>query len=96
MIRNAVFATLMIFAGIAGFLLSELSFLSPYKALIIRQHGTAIVCSGFVVLLNVFAGVYALYRKFLLKDTGRKLQHVDKDLKLRHGVPVHVYEEGRS
>ncbi len=47
-------------------------------------------------LLNVFAAVCALYGKFLLKDTGRKRQHVDKDLKLQHGVPVHVYEEGRS
>ena len=96
MIRNTIFATLMIFAGMTGFLLSQLSFLSPYKALIIRQHGTAILCSSCVLLLHVFAVVYALYRKFLLKDTGRKLQHVDKDLKLRHGVPVRVYEEGRS
>jgi hypothetical protein len=27
--------------------------------------------------VNVFAGVYTIQRKFFLKDTGRKLTHVD-------------------
>jgi hypothetical protein len=27
--------------------------------------------------VNVFAGLYVIQRKFFLKDTGRKLTHVD-------------------
>jgi hypothetical protein len=30
-----------------------------------------------VLFVNVFAAVYAVQRKFFLKDTGRKLTHVD-------------------
>jgi hypothetical protein len=33
-----------------------------------------------VLFINVFALAFALNRKFFLKDTGRKLSHLDKQL----------------
>ena len=33
-----------------------------------------------VPFLNLFAAAFALNRKFFLKDTGRKLSHLDKQL----------------
>jgi hypothetical protein len=37
-----------------------------------------------VLFVNVFAGVYAIQRKFFLKDTGRKLSHVDNQALAGH------------
>jgi hypothetical protein len=34
--------------------------------------------------VNVFAGLYAIQRKFFLKDTGRKLSHVDNQALAGH------------
>jgi hypothetical protein len=44
--------------------------------------------------VNVFAAMYAIHRKFFLKDTGRKLSHVDKQLVAGHSpVPPPMTEE---
>jgi hypothetical protein len=36
------------------------------------------------VFVNVFAAVYTIERKFFLKDTGRKLSHIDKQAIVGH------------
>jgi hypothetical protein len=80
MIANAAFlAGLVVF--VAGMLtLEQLTFLAPYKHLILRDHIVAI--AGFVaaVFLNLFALFYLAGRTLFLKDTGRKLAHVEKQL----------------
>jgi hypothetical protein len=37
--------------------------------------------------VNFFAGAFVLIRKFFLKDTGRKLSHIDKQF---HVGDVHL------
>ena len=34
--------------------------------------------------VNLFAGIYAVQRKFFLKDTGRKLSHIDQQVAAGH------------
>ena len=47
-----------------------------------------------IVFVNVFAAVYAIQRKFFLKDTGRKLSHIDKQVVAGHSpVPPPTTEE---
>jgi hypothetical protein len=58
-------------------LLGELKFLVPYRHILIHQYGGVILLWLAVLFVNVFASIYAIQRKFFLKDTGRKLSHVD-------------------
>jgi hypothetical protein len=44
--------------------------------------------------VNVFAFVFVLIRKFFLKDTGRKLSHLDKQLHAgQTDMPAPWFEE---
>ena len=77
MIGNTVLATIAIMLAVGFWLLGELKFLIPYRHILIHQYGGVILLWIAVLFVNVFAGVYAIQRKFFLKDTGRKLSHVD-------------------
>jgi ABC-type bacteriocin/lantibiotic exporter with double-glycine peptidase domain len=52
--------------------------MAPYKSILIRAYGSLVVISIVVLFLNVFGAVLLLQRKFFLKDTGRKLSHLDQ------------------
>ena len=81
MIRSALFVTAVIFLALGLLLLGERRFLIPYRSLLIHKYGQTIAVFSAVLFLNVFAGVYLTCRKLFLKDTGRKLIHMDKQLR---------------
>jgi hypothetical protein len=88
MIANALIVTIAILLAIGFWLMGQLRFLIPYRHILIQQYGTVILFSVVILFVNIFAAVYALQRKFLLKDTGRKLSHVDKQATIGHsGLP---------
>lgn len=80
MIANTAFlaalTTFLIVATLAG----ELAFLAPYKAGIFRQHGLAIVGGIALLFLNLCGAYYSLARWLFLRETGRKLAHIDQQL----------------
>ena len=84
MIANTVLATIAILLAVGFWLLGELKFLVPYRHILIHQYGGVILLWITVLFVNVFAGVYAIQRKFFLKDTGRKLSHVDNQALAGH------------
>jgi hypothetical protein len=55
------------------------------KAVLLHQYGTAILAFVVVLFFNVFALVFVVNRRFFLKDTGRKLTHLDKQLQVGQG-----------
>jgi hypothetical protein len=59
--------------------------LQVYKAVLLQQYGTAILVFLAVLFINVFAIVFVVNRRFFLKDTGRKLTHLDKQLQVGQG-----------
>jgi hypothetical protein len=59
--------------------------LQVYKAVLLHQYGTAILVFLAVLFINVFAIVFVVNRRFFLKDTGRKLTHLDKQLHVGQG-----------
>ena len=65
--------------------MGELKFFIPYKAFLLHEYGTAILAFVGVLFLNVFAVAFAVNRRFFLKDTGRKLSHLDKQLHVGQG-----------
>jgi hypothetical protein len=79
MANSAFLAAMVLLVG--GFLLlDQLTFLSRYKRVLL--HDYLWVIAGFLttVFVNLAALFYLVGRRILLKDTGRKLAHVEKQL----------------
>ena len=81
MIKNAFFITTILFLALILLLLEECKFLIPYRELLLYKYGTTILTFAAVLFLNVFTAIYLLCRKLFLKDTGRKLVHLDKQFR---------------
>jgi hypothetical protein len=86
MIANTAFLAALTVFLLAAWLAGEVTFLSPYKAVLFRDHGIVIVGGLLVVFLNLCGLYYALARWLFLRDTGRKLTHVDRQLIASEGV----------
>jgi hypothetical protein len=86
MIANTAFLAALTLFLLTSWLAGELSFLAPYKAALFRLHGTFIVGALLLVFMNLCAVYYALARWLFLRDTGRKLTHVDRQLINSDGV----------
>jgi hypothetical protein len=81
MIANTAFAAALLTFVLVGWLAGELSFLAPYKQAIFQQHGI-LICGGILlVFLNLCAGCYGLARWLFVRDAGRKLTHLDRQLR---------------
>lgn len=79
MANSAFLAAMVLLVG--GFLLlDQLTFLSPFKRVLL--HDYLGVMTGFLIVMfvNLVALFYLVGRRVLLKDTGRKLAHVEKQL----------------
>jgi hypothetical protein len=86
MIASAVFITTLLFLAIGIFLLQECQFLIPYRHVVFVKYGGVIAGFSAALFLNLFAAVYMICRVVFLKDTGRKLAHLEKQL--RTGDPL--------
>ena len=81
MIANSAFLAAMVLMLVTFFVAGELSFLAPYKHLILVQYTPVILSALAIAFINLFAVCYLLTRSLFLKDTGRKLAHVEKQLR---------------
>ena len=81
MIKNAFLATTVLFLALGFFLMQECSFLIPFRPLLVQKYGSTILGFAGALFLNLFAGVYVTARKLFLNDTGRKLAHLEKQLR---------------
>lgn len=86
MIANSAFLAAMVVMLIAFVLMGELEFLTPYKRLIFGRHLDVIVGGGIVLFLNLFAFFYVAGRGLFLKETGRKLAHVERQLRTADSI----------
>ena len=95
MIANTAFLAALTLFLLVAWLAGELSFLAPYKGVLFRLHGTMIVGILLIVFLNLCAIYYAVARWAFLRDTGRKLTHMDRELITSQGVhedvPPHLW-----
>lgn len=94
MIANAVLFTLAVLLAYGFWLLDQLKFLARYKAVLFHTYGKTILIFTSVLFLNVFGVALTIGRRFLLKDTGRKLSYLDKQFNVTHvDAPVPEIEE---
>jgi len=80
MIANVAFLAAITTFLAVSWLAGELVFLAPYKAGIFRHHGTTIALAIGALFLNLCAAYYGIARWLFLRDTGRKLHHLDQQL----------------
>jgi hypothetical protein len=81
MFGNTLLLTTVIMLGLAFFLIGECQFLIPYRHLLLTQYSRTITLFTAALFVNIFAALYAIGRKLFLKDTGRKLAHLEKQLR---------------
>ena len=86
MIKNTAFAAALTTFLIVAWLAGELSFLAPYKAGLFRQHGIFIGAGVLLLFLHLSALYYAIARWLFLRDAGRKLTHMDRQLGTAEGL----------
>ena len=90
MIKNALFVTAVLFIALGLWLLEECRFLIPYRGLLLYKYGTRVVAFLAALFLNVFTAVYLICRKIFLKDTGRKLVHLDKQFRTKPSIAAEL------
>jgi hypothetical protein len=93
MIANALFITIALLLALSFWLMGELKFFIPYKTLLLHEYGHVILVYVTVFSANLYAATFALIRKFFLKDAGRKLSHLDKQLHTGESEVVPWFEE---
>jgi len=94
MIANALLITVALLLALGYWLMGELKFFIPYKTVLWHAYATPILGYAFALFVNVFAAAFGLIRKFFLKDTGRKLLHLDKQLHVGEtSIPAPWLEE---
>jgi hypothetical protein len=76
-IANAMLIALAVLVACLFYLMGELKFLVPYKRFIFHLYGAMLLAWLGILFGNLFAAIYWIQRKFFLKDTGRKLRHID-------------------
>ena len=86
MTANAAFAAALMTFLIVAWTAGELAFLAPFKALLFHRHGWVIVGAILLLFLNLCALCYGIARWVFLRDTGRKLRHVDEQLRTDDGL----------
>ena len=77
---NAAFLSALTVFLLVGWIAGELRFLAPYKALLFREHAALIGGVVLLLFLNLTATFYSVARWFFMRDTGRKLLHIDRQL----------------
>jgi len=88
-IANSAFLAGLTVVMVVAWLAGELSFLAPYKATLFRRHGWFMGSAALVLFFNLSALYYTVARWLFLRDAGRKLLHLDRQL----GTPDAALED---
>src|SRR5487761_1188992 len=80
MIANAVFVATLIFLALGFWLSNELRFLAPWRNLILHAYLQPIAMYCALLFANILGLTIWIERKFFLRDTGRKLRHLDQEI----------------
>jgi hypothetical protein len=80
MIANSAFLAALTLFLLVAWLAGELRFLAPYKTLLFTRHGLLLGGAALILFLNLCATYYSVARWLFLRQTGRKLLHLDRQL----------------
>ena len=80
MIANAAFVATLIFLALGFWLMHTLHFLVPWRGLILHTCLKSIALYCVLLFANILGLTVWIERKFFLRDTGRKLRHLDQEI----------------
>ena len=80
MIANSAFLAALTLFLLVAWLAGELRFLAPYKTVLFTRHGLLLGGATLILFLNLCATYYSVARWLFLRQTGRKLLHLDRQL----------------
>ena len=92
MVRTSLFLSVAITAALSMWLLGELSFLAHYRGMILQRYGKVLAAFALVFTTNLFGAILAINRRLFLRDTGRKLAHVEKQLRTGSSISDELTE----
>jgi hypothetical protein len=84
MLANAVFVATLIFLVLGFWLMHELQFLVAWRDLILHTYLKDIALYCALLFANILGLAIWIERKFFLRDTGRKLKHLDQEIHSGH------------
>jgi magnesium-transporting ATPase (P-type) len=84
MIANAVFVATLTFFALGFWLMHQLHFLVPWRSLIVHRYITTFAFYCALLFTNILGLTVWVERKFFLRDTGRKLKHLDQEIHSGH------------
>jgi len=84
MIANAAFVATLIFLALGFGLMRELHFLVPWRSLILHSYLQSIALYSALLFSNLLGLTIWIERKLFLRDTGRKLRHLDQEIHSGH------------
>jgi len=97
MIANALLLTIALLLAYGFWLMDQLKFMAPYKSVVFHACGAVVLTSAAILFSNIFGAVLLLQRKFLLKNAGRKLSHLDRQFQVGQiEMPAPVKDEEKS
>ena len=85
MALQAFFFSTLFMMALGIVLLDRTQFLVPYKALLLGPYAVPLLLYFAALYVNVFAAFYLITRRVFLKDTGRKLAHLERQLRSGSG-----------
>lgn len=80
MIANAAFVATLVFLALGFWLAREMQFLVPWRSLILDHYLGNIALYCVLLFANLLGVAVSIERKFFLRDTGRKLRHLDQEI----------------
>lgn len=79
--KNALFATAAVMLALLLLVFSQLDFLIPYKRVLANQYGTKMLIFLGLLAVNLYSFCFLIARKIMLQDAGRKLIHMEKQMR---------------
>jgi hypothetical protein len=92
MVQSSAFLSVVVVLALAVWLLGELSFLASYRSLILQRFATEIAVFAGLFTVNLFGAILAVNRRLFLRDTGKKLAHVEKQLRTGSSISDELTE----
>jgi hypothetical protein len=89
MIKNTAFGAALTTFLLVAWLAGELRFLAAYKVGLFQRDGL-VIGGSVLLLLHLCALYYGIARWLFLRDAGRKLMHIDRQLGTAEGLRTHI------
>jgi hypothetical protein len=80
MFSNAILIATLVLVGLGIWFSGELRFLTPWRGLILHKYASAIAIYCSLLFANVLGLAIWIERKFFLRDSGRKLRHLEQEI----------------